>query len=390
MLKRKFLLATAIVLSTFSFAQKSEDASAEVLAASSNMKGDDDMVPVKSNPVTVLKDQARTGTCWSFSTTSLIESQLLKNKQGMFDISEMFTVRNIYLEKARNYILRQGRAQFDEGGLGHDVIRAISTYGAMPESIYSGLKPGETVHDHSVMVKSMRKYLDSILKSKIRPIPANWREGFVRILDQHMGAAPESFVYNGKRYTPKNFALEVLKFSADDYVYLTSFTHQPYYKPFILEVPDNFSNGAYINIPLQEMIDLVKSAINSGYTVMWDADVSNNGFFNKAGLALHLPENSNVSMDSVRADMAEARWDERSRQQLFETLVTQDDHLMHIHGLFRTKSGKTFFQVKNSYGAVGKRDGFIYVSEAYFAMNTISLVVPKAALSKSLQEKIKQ
>jgi len=389
MLKRKFLFVSTLLLSTFTFAQKSEDASAEVLAASSNMKGNDEMVVVKSNPVTILKDQARTGTCWSFSTTSLIESQLLKNKQGMFDISEMFTVRNIYLEKARNYILRQGRAQFDEGALGHDVIRAIATYGAMPESVYSGLIPGESVHDHNVMVKNMRKYLDSILKSKIRPIPANWREGFVRILDQHMGAAPENFVYNGKRYTPKNFASEVLKFSPDDYVYITSFTHQPYYKPFILEVPDNFSNGAYINIPLQEMIDLVKSAISNGYTVMWDADVSNNGFYSKAGLALYLPENSNVSMDSVRADMPEARWDERSRQQLFETLVTQDDHLMHLHGLFKTKSGKTFFQVKNSYGSVGKRDGFIYVSEAYFAMNTVSLVLPKAALNKTLLEKIK-
>lgn len=344
---------------------------------------------VKINPSTSVKDQARTNTCWSFSTTSMIESQLLKNKAGTYDISEMFTVRNIYLEKARNYILRQGHTQFGEGGLGHDVIRAMDKYGAVPENVYSGMKPGETTHDHTLMAKLLKRYLDSILKTPSRPIPANWMTGYTKLLDEHMGTVPEFFKYNGKRYSPKTFAEEALNFKADDYVNITSFTHQPYYKPFILEVPDNFSNGSYYNLPLQEMIDLVKSAVSNGYTVMWDADVSNTGFFGKTGLALNLPSSTPASMDNADPDMEEDKWNVNTRQQLFETLETQDDHLMHITGLQKSKNGKTFFVVKNSWGSVGKYKGFINVSESYFAINTISLVLPKAALSKALIEKLK-
>lgn len=344
---------------------------------------------VKVNPATNIKDQARTGTCWSFSTTSLLESQLLKNKLGSFDLSEMFTVRNMYVEKARNYILRQGSARFDEGGLGHDVIRSIDRYGAVPENVYTGMKPGETVYDHGVMVKMLKRYLDSMLKTQARPIPANWMTGYNKILDEYMGVVPEYFKYNGKRYSPKTFAQEAMNFKADDYVNITSFTHQPYYKPCILDVPDNFSNGSYYNLPLNEMIDLVKTAVNNGYTVMWDADVSNNGFFSKAGFALNLPPSAVVSMDSVRPDMPEDRYDEKMRQQLYETLVTQDDHLMHITGMQKSKSGKLFFIVKNSYGASGAYKGYINVSEAYFAINTISLVLPKAAINKALLDKLK-
>lgn len=388
MKKYALLLTFALGLNAWQVMAQNDDQPAlekpEIFARSAN-----GFTLVKVNPATSIKDQARTSTCWSFSTTSLIESQLLKNKLGSFDLSEMFTVRNMYLEKARNYILRQGSARFDEGGLGHDVIRSIDRYGAVPENVYPGLKQGESVYDHSLMAKKLRRYLDSMLKSQVRPIPANWMTGYTQILDEFMGTVPEYFKYNGKRYTPKTFAAEAMNFKADDYVNITSFTHQPYYKPFILEVPDNFSNGSYYNLPLNEMTELVKAAVNGGYTVLWDADVSNNGFFVKSGLALNLPQNSAVAADSVNADMPEDRYDEKTRQQLFETLVTQDDHLMHITGMQKSKSGKTFFIVKNSYGAIGPYKGYLYVSEAYFSVNTISLVVPKAAISKGLLEKLK-
>ena len=203
-----------------------------------------------------------------------------------------------------------------------------------------------------------------------------------------MGPLPQQFVYNTKKYTPQSFAKTSLKFNADDYVNITSFTHHPFYSPFILEVPDNFSNGAYFNIPLNEMIDVVKNAVNSGYTVLWDADVSNNGFNAKKGMAFNIKADENVNTAFANPDFKEEAYTQNTRQQLFENLTTQDDHLMHIVGIEKSKEGKTFFIVKNSWGETGPFGGYVHVSEAYFAMNTISLVVPKLALGLGLREKM--
>lgn len=346
-----------------------------------------DFIIEKIIPSTPVKDQSQTGTCWSFSTTSLIESQALKNNLGEFDLSEWFTVRNIYIEKAKNYILRQGHTQFGEGGLGHDDIRAIALYGAMPEDVYNGMGNGVTTHDHSTIVNDLKSYLDTVLK--VHPISDSWQGGYIAMIDKIMGTPPQSFMYNNKKYTPLTFAKEVLKFNANDYVNITSFTHHPYYSTFTLEVPDNFSNGAYYNLPLNEMIDLVKTALKNGYSVMWDADVSNPGFKQKEGIALNLRNTGQMFFKNVNVNTTEAPWNDEIRQRLFENLTTEDDHLMHIVGIEKSKDGKTFFNVKNSWGNVGPYGGFINVSEGYFAINTISLVVPRAALSKTLIEKLK-
>ncbi|MGC4103183.1 C1 family peptidase [Ferruginibacter sp.] len=345
----------------------------------------------KSLPATPVKNQAMTGTCWCFSTTSLVESQCLKNNLGEFDLSEMFSVRNVYVEKAKNYILRQGHAQFGEGGLGHDLIRAISLYGAVPEEVYTGLKEGQQQHNHIKLVGNLKRYLDSVLA--IKPLPNGWLAGYTHILDTTLGKMPEKFTYKGKAYTPKSFAEEALHFNANDYVNITSFTHHSYYEPFVLEVPDNFSNGAYYNLPLAEMIQLVKDAVNKGYTVLWDADVSNDGFQQEYGSAVNL-ENIPTNIIRTKAsiftgEVKEGKADTATRQKLFENLTTQDDHLMHIVGLAKSKSGGSFFLVKNSWGDIGPAHGYINVSEDYFAINTISLVIPKAALSKSLLDKLK-
>lgn len=387
-MKRILLLSTLACLNSFVLVAQNDD-KPELENADNTARVKTGFTVIKQNPATAIKNQANTGTCWSFSTTSLVESQLLKNKIGNYDLSEMYTVRNIYLEKAHHYLLRQGHAQFGEGGLGHDVIRAIATYGAVPETVYAGLKPGESTLDHSKMVKVLKQYLDSMLKSQIRPIPADWELGFKKILDEYMGPAPENFKFNGQRYSAKSFATDVMKFKADDYVMFTSFTNKPYYQATIIDVPDNFSNGAYYNLPLQEMIDVVKSAVNNGYTVMWDADVSNSGFSGKYGLALLFPEGSSINMEEATPDMNEDSWNENKRQSLYETLVTQDDHLMHITGIEKSKGGKTFFIVKNSWGTNGKGHGFVNVSESYFAINTISLVLPKAAVSKAILDRLK-
>ncbi|HYO22644.1 MAG TPA: C1 family peptidase [Flavisolibacter sp.] len=342
---------------------------------------------VKTVKATPVKNQAMTGTCWCFSTTSLVESEAIRKTSKEVDISEMFTVRNIYIEKAKNYILRTGKAQFGEGGLGHDMIRAMELYGAMPESAYSGLVNGARQLNHGEMAKKLETYLGDLLKKV--PVAENWLKGYEAILDEYMGAPPAQFSYEGKTYTPQAFAKEVVKFSAEDYVNITSFTHAPYYKPFVLQVPDNFSNGSFYNLPLDEMIAVVKESVNKGYSVMWDADVSNNGFKQDIGLALYLDQQTKYAKENLHPETQEQPYNVTIRQQLYENLTTQDDHLMHIVGTEKSKDGKTFFLVKNSWGSVGPYNGYINVSEPYFAINTVTLVVPKAALSKELLAKLK-
>jgi bleomycin hydrolase len=368
---RKLFVIVLVSISSFVFAQPAADSP--------------EFTSIKLLPATSVKNQANTGTCWCFSTTSLLESQCMKNIKQELDLSEMFTVRNIYIEKARNYVLRQGKAQFGQGGLGHDVIRAVSLYGAVPDSIYSGLKTGQKSYNHSALENQLQQYLTDVLKK--RPLPDNWLDGYTKILDENLGTVPANFKYNGKTYTAQSFAKEVMKFNADDYVNVTSFTHHPYYKSFVLEAPDNFANGSFYNLPLTMMIDVVKDAVNKGYTVMWDADVSNNGFRQNKGLALHVA-NSVGRDDAFTTDTKEETWDAAKRQGLYENLTTEDDHLMHIVGTEKSREGKLFFIVKNSWGKVGPYDGYINVSEAYFAINTVSLVIPKAALSKDLLSKL--
>lgn len=344
---------------------------------------------IKNNPATAVKNQAITGTCWCFSTTSVVESQCIKEGLGEFDLSEMFSVRNVYLEKAKQYVLRQGHTQFGQGGLSHDLINAIAKYGAMPESVYSGLLDSTLSHNHVKLEKELKEYLDSVVKST--PVAENWMEKFEEILDEELGDPPAKFKYKGKEYTPLSFASEVMKFNPDDYVFITSFTHHPYYEPFVLEVPDNFSNGMYYNVPLEEMLQLTKDALNSGYTVGWDADVSNDGFQQRMGSAVNfnnVPAGLKQKGDLINGIAKEAKVDAKVRQELFENLTTQDDHLMHITGMAKSKTGNSFFRVKNSWGEVGPANGYINVSESYFLLNTISLVIPKAGVNRKLLDRL--
>lgn len=340
---------------------------------------------VQDNKTTSVKNQGQSGTCWNYSTTSLIESESIrKNLLDQPDLSEMFTVRNVYIEKAKNYILRQGKAQFSEGGLGHDLLHAIDLYGAMPQEAFQSA--GGEIPNHEGLETALKTYLDDLLKK--RPIPANWLEGYQKILDSKIGKAPASFVYKGKPYTPISFAKEVLQFNADDYVSITSFTHHPYYKPFVLEAPDNFANGLFYNLPLDELLETTEQALKGGYTIMWDADVSNKNFQQQKGFALLPADNDLATQNQIDPDLVETPFSAETRQQLFEDLTTQDDHLMHLVGLEQSKNGKLFFKVKNSWGEVGPFKGYIAVSKPYFAINTISLVIPKAALSTTLKEKL--
>ena len=337
---------------------------------------------IKDNPATTVKSQARTNTCWSYSTVAMLEGECLKSNNTPQDVSEMYIVRNIYIEKAKNYMLRLGFDRFDEGGMGHDAIRAIDQYGAVPESVYPALKPGAREHDHSTLAPMLKKYLDSILKTT-PPIAPNWIDGFTRLLDEALGGAsfpgPNSFFeYQGKQYTPKTYARNVLKFDISDYAFFTSFTHKPFNRFMVVEVPDNFSNGQYFNVPLDELMKIAEKTVTKGHHFLWDADVSNPGF-GREGYGLFI--DNALPAGSTDLDVPEKTYSAEMRQQLFETLVTQDDHLMNVTGIVTTDKGKKMFKVKNSWGDKrGPYNGYWYVSFPYFAINTITIVVPKKAL----------
>lgn len=321
---------------------------------------------------TPVKNQARTGTCWSFATASFIEAEAMRKGHGEHNLSEMFVVQNIYKDKARNYILRQGNANFSQGALAHDLMRIMEKEGIVPEEVYSGLLDGEEKHNHSELESGMKGFLDGVLKQ--RPVSTKWRSAFNGILTSYLGSTPENFEYNGKKYTPKSFA-EALGFKADEYINLTSFNHHPFHKEFILEIPDNYSNGTFYNIPLDELVKSIDKALGMGYSVAWDGDVSEKGFSAKAGMAI-------LPLNDTRGDLfenpgVEMKVDQNNRQQYFENLSTTDDHLMHIIGKAHDKSGTKYYVVKNSWGDVGPENGYLYMSESYLRMKTISILIHK-------------
>ena len=203
--------------------------------------------PVIDIEATTVKSQGNTGTCWSYSASSFIESEIFRNTGEMIDISEMYNVRQTYPLKAWNYVMRQGKTQFSEGGLAHDVLNSVKINGLVPESAYSGLQNSSTTHDHSKIVPELQVVLDDFIKNDKNSKHHNWKKSVDSILDISLGKSPKEFIYNGSFYNPKTF-LEMTKFETSNYVTLTSFLHQPFNTTFILNIPDNFSNGIFYNI----------------------------------------------------------------------------------------------------------------------------------------------
>jgi len=326
---------------------------------------------------TSVKSQANTGTCWSFATSSFIESELMRMGKGEHDLSEMFVVRNIYKDKARNYLLRQGQANFSQGSLSHDLMRIMSSKGIVPESSYSGLVTKGQAHNHSELEAGLKGFLDGVRKSK--GLSKRWPMAMEAILNTYLGEAPESFKYQGKSYDPQSFA-ESLDINADDYINLTSFTHHPFGEEFILEIPDNYSNGAFYNVPLTDMMDIIDKAMEQGYTIAWDGDVSEKGFDAKKGIAV-LPAKPNRK-DLFTEPGDEVQVTQALRQENFESLSTTDDHLMHMVGKAKDKAGNEYYIIKNSWGKISPYKGYLYMSRAYVEMKTISVMVHKDMVSK--------
>ncbi len=335
-----------------------------------------------------VKSQGRTGTCWSFSTSSFIESEIYRLTGKQVDVSEMYTVRNTYEDKAWNYVMRQGKAQFSEGGLAHDVINSIRKNGIVPESVFSGKKLNGEIFNHASIVPAMKNILDDYVKNGEDSKHPKWKRFIKKILDSEIGKKPIKFKYKGISYTPKSFA-QSLKINTDDYVTLTSYSHVPFYSRFILNIPDNFSNGEMLNVPLNTLEKTVNYVLKNGYTIVLDVDVSEKNFSSKYGIAV-IPEETRAKINPLKEITKEIHVTQAFRQSEFENYDTTDDHLMHIVGIVKDQKGNKYYKVKNSWGGESERvgnDGFIYMSTSYFRLKSISILVNKYALPKDLQVK---
>ncbi|HAD15006.1 MAG TPA: aminopeptidase [Saprospirales bacterium] len=342
---------------------------------------------------TSVKNQAQTGTCWAFSTLSFLESELMRVGKKEVDLSEMYVVRHIYRMKCENYVRRQGNAQLTEGGLAHDVLIAVERYGIVPESIYPGRKDPSAPLNHGKIEKTLRNLCQDFVKQgKDGKLDADWLNKIEQALDEEFGKVPTKFDYANVVFTPSSY-LDYLGLKPADYITVTSFTHHPFWGKFILEVPDNWANGAMYNVPLSDMMRCAKNSIELGYTVEWDADVSNEGFSAQNGLAI-VPATPMREKDGIAASNTFKIWEpetkitQESRQKLFDQQITTDDHLMHIVGLLDETHSGLYYVVKNSWGEISENKGYVYCSEAFMRQNTISFTVHKDALPDDVAKRL--
>jgi bleomycin hydrolase len=365
---------------------------------------------LKDLEATDVQDQGRTSTCWSFSSLSFFESEIIRINKERHNLSEMFIVRNAYLGKAENYLRMYGTFTFGPGGAFHDIPWVIKRYGIVPEEVYGGLNYGASAHKHSEMEAVVESAVKTLAKKpqngKLTPV---WKNGLEGILDAYLGELPSNiedynFTYKGEKYTPKTFS-ESLGLNMEDYISLTSFTHHPFYSNFVLEVQDNWALQSSYNLPLDEFMEVMESALMQGYTFAWGADVSEKGFGYRDALAI-LPEDESTikksGKDSKRYNDAgaerisnafnspvkEKQISQKDRQIAFDNQETTDDHGMHVTGLVEDQNGTKYFIVKNSWGESNEKDGYFFASFPYVRYKTLNIQVHKDVLSKDLKKKL--
>lgn len=357
-------------------------------------------------PTTPVKNQASTGTCWCFATTSFMESELLRMGKGTYDLSEMFIVRQKYMNQLQDNYLRRGRGNIGQGSLSHTFMNAFRQVGIVPEEVYSGINYDSKTHNHVELAKYMKAIATTAIDMKKRS--PEYFELINSLFDIYMGQLPEKFTYQGKEYTSKSFA-ESLGLNMDDYIELTSFTHHPYYEAFELEVPDNWEHARMYNLPLDELIAVTDHALRNGYTVCWDGDVSEKGFSFKNGVAIN-PEVKKIedysTTDRARFEkmgegerleevykfekpFPEVQVTPEIRQEGFEAFVTTDDHLMHLTGIAKDQNGTKYYITKNSWGTERNTfGGYLNMSESFVRAKTIYIMVHKDAIPKEIRAKL--
>jgi len=365
---------------------------------------------VKINRTGTVKDQNKSGTCWAFSGISTLEDNVMRKGGPELDISEMYVVRNAYIDKAKKFMRMNGAINFAQGGSWGDVLNMTSMYGAMPEEAYTGLNYGEEKHSHYEMAEALEAYLRAVLSrgTKNKQLTTAWLPGFVGILDAYLGEVPDTFTYNGKTYTPQQWAKE-MGLEPENFVNITSYTHHPFYENFVLEIPDNWAWTESRNVPMDEMQRIVDYALDKGWTVMWAADVSEGGFKWNKGYAL-LPEDKDQkdmtdtelsrwvklsdkdresSKFDIKGPVKEKTVTQESRQKTFDNFETTDDHGMVIVGTATDQEGNKYYKVKNSWDTNQLYDGYLYVSMPFFLEKTIGVGVHNDAIPADIKKKFK-
>ena len=363
---------------------------------------------VKENPITSIKDQNRSGTCWAYSTLSYFESEILKSTGKTYDLCESFVANKDYMDRAVQVVRYHGDMQFAQGGSAYDVYYVLKNYGICPEDAmpFPGSLYGDSLNNFNEFFSLLEPYVDGIATSKASKISGQWKVGFQGILDAYLGECPENFTYEGKNYTPKSF-MSSLGLNMDDYVTITSYTHHPFYSQFVVEVQDNWRNPASYNLPMDEMMQIIDNAVMNGYTVAWGGDVSEPGF-TRDGLAYMIDAKKMQSLqgsdmarwlglsaakrrnliDSLGCNVPEVQATQEMRQERFDNWELTDDHGMLIYGIAKDQNGKEYYMVKNSWGETGKYKGTWYMTKTFIAANTMDYMVNKNAIPANIRKKM--
>ena len=386
-MKRSLFALAAIMLSLSAVAQEVKQDKPEFTV-------------VKHAPVTSVKNQYRSGTCWCFSALSFVESEIIRQKGIEVDLSEMFVVNHAYFDRAVKYIRLDGKLGFSAGSSFGDVFEVIKSYGIVPQDVYSGMNYGTELPVQGELDAVLEGFVKALVTNPNRKLTPAWKPAFQGILDAYLGEIPATFKAEEKAFNPLTYR-DYLGINTDDYINLTSFTHHPFYEPFIIEVCDNWRWGSAYNLPIEELMEVMYNAVENGYTIAWGADVSEKGF-TRSGIAT-VPDFEN----KVTAGSDQERWVGKSetgkeesapaeekvitqemRQLAYDNKETTDDHGMHIYGLAKDQNGNPYFIVKNSWGKAGDYEGIWYASDAYVRYKTLNIVVHKDALPKSIKKKL--
>lgn len=349
--------------------------------------------PVINAEATSVKNQKSSGTCWSYSTNSFLESEMIRAGKKPVDLADIFTARNAYIEKGINYVRMHGALTLGDGGACHDVINMFALYGALPQEVYSGRDYGTAANKSDDMNKLTKAILEEAVKAPNGKLDPNWKKKYIATIDSCLGAVPENFTYEGKNYTPKTFAKEVVGINPADYVELSSFTTAPYYTKAVLMVPDNWSYDQVYNVQMDDITKVIDNALKKGFTVAWATDVSEKGFSWKNGVAF-VPEKDFDSMSKEeKATMfngpkAEKEITTELRQEAFDNYQTTDDHGMQITGIAKDQNGKEYYIVKNSWGVTNDYKGYLYVTKNFVKYKTTAFLLNKKGLPSDIRKKL--